>query len=62
MAIAAACHPLFDPNRHRDGGGDDVNSDNEDEDIGLLPVQWGAVPVDGPMGHYSFTSGDVEMP
>ncbi|KAJ5553974.1 hypothetical protein N7513_003933 [Penicillium frequentans] len=62
MAIAAACHPLFDPNRHEDGGGGDVDSENEDEDMGLLPVQWGAVPVDGPMGHCSFTSGDVEMP
>lgn len=53
LAIAAACHPEFDPNR---------DAENEEEDMGLLPVQWGAVSVDGPMGHCSFTSGHVVMP
>lgn len=62
LAIAAACHPEFDPNRDAENEGGDVDSWNEEEDMGLLPVQWGAVPVDGPMEHYSFTSGHVEMP
>jgi hypothetical protein len=63
LAIAAACHPMFDPNGQ---GGVDSGIEEEDEeqeeDMSLLLVQWGAVPVDGPIGHCSFTSGDVEMP
>lgn len=65
LAIAAACHPTFDPNLHGSqstGGSEDVDWEKEEEDMSLLPVQWGAVPVHGSIGHCSFTSGDVEMP
>lgn len=57
LAIAAACHPEFDPNENRT-----VQSQTEDEDMALLPVRWGAVPVNGRIGHCSFTSKDVDMP
>lgn len=64
LAIAAACHPRFDPNQMRDVEMEDDYRDEEDEeeDMGLLPVRWGAVPVEGPLGHSSFTSGHVEIP
>lgn len=63
LAIAAACHPKFDPNLHGGQNEGELDSEREDEQhMGLLPVQWGAVPVDGPLGHCSFTSGDVGMP
>ena len=63
FTIAAACHPCLDPN-HQGNGEVDVGMEweNEDEDMALLPVQWGSVPVMGPVGHCSFTSGDVEKP
>ncbi|KAJ5935563.1 hypothetical protein N7466_005110 [Penicillium verhagenii] len=56
LAIAAACHPRFDPNLGK--GDESMNG----EDMSLLPVQWGSVPVNGPVGHCSFTSGNVKMP
>lgn len=68
FTIAAACHPSFDPNREDednvelDTGMDRENNEDEEEDMALLPVQWGSVPVMGPVGHCSFTSGDVEEP
>ncbi|KUL85384.1 hypothetical protein ZTR_06997 [Talaromyces verruculosus] len=64
LAIAAACHARFNPNQARDMEMEDDHRDEEEEeeDMGLLPVQWGAVPVEGPLGHCSFTSGHVEMP
>jgi hypothetical protein len=42
LAIAAACHPEFDPNRDAENEGGDVDSWNEEEDMGLLPVQVGS--------------------
>ncbi|KAJ5780256.1 hypothetical protein N7457_005416 [Penicillium paradoxum] len=60
LAIAAACHPRFDPNcpgKHRD---DELESENENTDMSRLPVRWGAVVVDGPIGHCSFTSEHVD--
>ncbi|KAJ5113732.1 hypothetical protein N7456_002266 [Penicillium angulare] len=66
LAIAAACHPRFDPNlQHENGARErntDVESEDEDEDMALLPVQWGAVIVNGPLGHCSFTSRHVDTP
>ncbi|OQE29240.1 hypothetical protein PENFLA_c004G10140 [Penicillium flavigenum] len=63
FTIAAACHPAFDPNRQGDGEVDvGMEWENKDYDMALLPVQWGSVPVVGPVGHCSFTSGDVEEP
>ncbi|KAJ5937050.1 hypothetical protein N7466_003500 [Penicillium verhagenii] len=64
LAISAACHPNFDPNRHPAGepGDLDLEIENGDDNMGHLPVQWGAVPVDSPIGHCSFTSGRVELP
>jgi hypothetical protein len=38
-----------------------AESEDEDEDLALLPVKRGAIPVDGPIGHCSFTS-DVDPP
>lgn len=63
FTIAAACLPAFDPNLEGNGEVDvGLEWENEDEDMALLPVQWGSVPVVGPVGHCSFTSGDVEEP
>lgn len=63
FTISAACHPTFDPNRKGNGEVDEGTEwENEDEDMALLPVQWGSVPVVGSVGHCSFTSGDVEEP
>ncbi|CAI7594746.1 unnamed protein product [Penicillium crustosum] len=63
FTISAACHPAFDPNREGNGEIDQgMECENEDEDMALLPVQWGSVPVVGSVGHCSFTSGDVEEP
>lgn len=39
-----------------------AESEDENEDLALLPVEWRATPVDGPIGHCSFTSGDVDSP
>ncbi|KXG52210.1 uncharacterized protein PGRI_084940 [Penicillium griseofulvum] len=57
LAISAACHPGFDPYENRV-----VHSDYEDDDMALLPIKWGAVPVNGSIGHCSFTSEHVDMP
>lgn len=66
LAIAAACHPSFDPNVHEEsrsrGNGEDLDSELDEEDSSLARVKWGAVPVNGPIGHCTFTSGVVEMP
>ncbi|KAJ5937109.1 hypothetical protein N7466_003559 [Penicillium verhagenii] len=66
LAIAAACHPHFDPNTQDGYRNEEVNADMdsevEDEEMALLSVQWGAVPVNGPVGHYSFTSDRVGTP
>ncbi|KAJ5951286.1 uncharacterized protein N7479_009699 [Penicillium vulpinum] len=63
FAISAACHPAFDPNREFNEAVDaGMESENDDQDMALLPVQWGSVPVVGPMGHCSFTSEDVTEP
>lgn len=45
-AISAACHPRGD----------------EDADAALEPLQWGAVPVDGDVGHCCFSTGTVFLP
>ncbi|KAJ5415398.1 hypothetical protein N7465_004093 [Penicillium sp. CMV-2018d] len=54
LAISAACHPGFDPHENRVVYSDD--------DMALLPIKWGEVPVNGRIGHCSFTSEDVDMP
>lgn len=57
LAIAAACHPNYDPNI------DEYDQRLETPDgIEFLPLQWGAVPVRGPMGHCAFSAGEVEVP
>jgi hypothetical protein len=35
--------------------GELAEAEDEDEDLALLPVKWGATQVDGPIGHCSFT-------
>ncbi|KAJ5273355.1 hypothetical protein N7478_008480 [Penicillium angulare] len=66
LAIAAACHPSFNPNLQRGNGtregNADMESEDEDEEMALLPVQWGAVNVNGSLGHCSFTSRHVDTP
>ncbi|KAJ6116490.1 hypothetical protein N7512_006215 [Penicillium capsulatum] len=64
LAIAAACHPRLDPNTDKIGGAstEDVESEDDGEIMALLPVKWGSIPVDGPIGHCAFTSGDVNPP
>ncbi|CAG8930226.1 unnamed protein product [Penicillium salamii] len=62
LAIAAACHPTFNPNLVGDPmqAEREINSEDEEDDMALLPVKWGAIPVEGPIGHCSFTSGHVD--
>ena len=64
LAIAAACHPKFDPNRKEDvaKAEDCLESEGEDDEMALLPIQWGAVSLEGPVGHCTFTSGQVQPP
>ncbi|KAL2783693.1 hypothetical protein BJX66DRAFT_116816 [Aspergillus keveii] len=68
FAIAAACHPRYDPNsgsemrdteRLRELGWRIVDG----ESMVFLPVQWGVVPqVPGELGHCSFSSEEVQAP
>ncbi|KAL3440941.1 hypothetical protein BJX65DRAFT_17229 [Aspergillus insuetus] len=64
LAIAAACHPRYDPNSEQAGeapGGMEAGMDAARMEY--LPLRWGAVcSVDGEVGHCAFTSEDVEMP
>ena len=64
LAIAASCHPNFDPNIEGKYLQDtrEANLVDEEDDMALLPVQRGAIPVEGPIGHCSFTSGPVNPP
>ncbi|KAL4911154.1 hypothetical protein BDW74DRAFT_184630 [Aspergillus multicolor] len=81
VAIAAACHPTYDPNLNlgtgtenegRAGGqlnnggsgmGMGVASDLSDTgEIESKPLQWGAVPVQGPLGHCAFSDKEVDAP
>ncbi|KAJ5302286.1 hypothetical protein N7508_007149 [Penicillium antarcticum] len=64
LAIAAACHPEFDPNVDEMGPEpvEEIESEDEGEDIALLPLQWGSIAVDGPVRHCTFASGDVFPP
>jgi hypothetical protein len=61
LAIAAACHPGFNPNVDKP---EPIEMESEDEgrDMALLPLQWGSISIDGPIGHCSFNSGDVYPP
>ena len=61
LAIAAACHPKYDPNLHNEAQQVNIHPP-EEEDMVYLPVKWGAVAVDGEVGHCTFTSEEVEMP
>jgi hypothetical protein len=67
LAIAAACHPGYDPNSNLVEAGD-VSSTGErrttkaDEGMQFRPVKWGAVPVSGHLGHCSLSSGEVDIP
>ncbi|KAF9885062.1 hypothetical protein FE257_000793 [Aspergillus nanangensis] len=57
LAIAAACHPSFNPNLS--------NADQKvpvDTEMELEPVRWGSVLVEGELGHCTFTSGEVKEP
>ncbi|KAI9376164.1 hypothetical protein BJX61DRAFT_553168 [Aspergillus egyptiacus] len=60
LAIAAACHPTYDPNLQTEP--QQVTIHPPEEQMKYLPVKWGAVAVDGEVGHCTFTSEEVEMP
>lgn len=60
LAIAAACHPAF--NDSSLGGEQEIDSEQEEEDMALLPVQWGALPEPDSVDICSFTSKDVDFP
>lgn len=63
LAISAACHPMYDPNEDKEEReSEEVESECEEDDLAYLPVQWGSIPVSGPVGHCSFTSVDVDDP
>lgn len=65
LAIAAACHPKYDPNLQHEAQQVNIRppeEEEEEEDMAYLPVKWGAVAVDGDVGHCTFTSEEVEMP
>ncbi|OQE00902.1 hypothetical protein PENSOL_c005G01007 [Penicillium solitum] len=57
FAIAAACHPKYDPNMEEE----DQDLDSP-EGIEFMPLQWGSVPVQGLVGHCTFSKGEVNMP
>lgn len=57
FAIGAACHPNYNPNDQ-----DESKSSDPLEGIEFMRLQWGAVPVDGPVGHCAFSERSVEMP
>ncbi|KAL4796123.1 hypothetical protein BDV19DRAFT_361546 [Aspergillus venezuelensis] len=68
-AIAAACHPLYDPNLKEGEEGRELSINMEmdmqrgsDEPMEFLPLRWGAVPVSGEIGHCTFTSVEVDVP
>lgn len=60
LAIAAACHPKYDPNLQNEA--QQVHIHPPEEDMAYFPVKWGAVAVDGEVGHGTFTSKEAEMP
>ncbi|KAJ0424768.1 hypothetical protein BJY00DRAFT_308673, partial [Aspergillus carlsbadensis] len=68
LAIAAACHPGYDPNSWQSAeeapNETDVHStDMDGTGMEYLPLRWGAVAsVGGEIGHCAFTAGEVEMP
>lgn len=57
LAIAAACHPKYDPNLDEK----DQQMDPP-EGVEFMPLKWGAVPLEGLMGHCTFSADEVEMP
>lgn len=60
LAIAAACHPYFDPNYL---GGDRIAEIQFfGEDVALLPLKWGAVRLEGALGHCTFSADEVDVP
>ncbi|PLB49785.1 hypothetical protein P170DRAFT_510249 [Aspergillus steynii IBT 23096] len=60
LAIAAACHPYFDPNYL---GGDGIAEIQfYGEDVALVPIKWGAVRLDGGLGHCTFSADEVDLP
>ncbi|KAL4942782.1 hypothetical protein BDV06DRAFT_211600 [Aspergillus oleicola] len=55
LAIAASCHPRYDPNLVK--GGSMPNTEKDPP-----PIKWGAIPVSGDLGHCSLSSGEVNLP
>ena len=53
MPLARSCSAAISAACHRP---------EEDKDAALLPVLWGAVDTDGPIGHCCFTSFEVSPP
>jgi len=68
LAIAAACHPQYNPNVDpkdpigADTYGGNLDFEQEEEVMALLPVKWGSISIDGTLGHCSFTSAEVHTP
>ncbi|KAL3461769.1 hypothetical protein BJX64DRAFT_299963 [Aspergillus heterothallicus] len=58
LAIAAACHPGYDPSVREE----EATQSKASEGMEYLPVMWGAVSVNGELGHCTFTSEEVDMP
>ncbi|KAJ5902094.1 hypothetical protein N7495_002622 [Penicillium taxi] len=56
LAIAAACHPAFDPNKER------TVEDREDVNMALMPIQWGAVAVVPPENSPLSSSSEENHP
>ena len=58
MAIAAACHPGYNPNSRTWGSEQEMEGSG---DIEYLPLMWESLPsVNGELGHCSFAAGVVE--
>ncbi|KAL2824888.1 hypothetical protein BDW59DRAFT_172616 [Aspergillus cavernicola] len=57
LAIAAACHPKYDPNLK--GRNQELDPP---EGIEFMPLKWGAAPVQGELGHCTFSSKEVYIP
>ncbi|KAL4880662.1 hypothetical protein BJY04DRAFT_191173 [Aspergillus karnatakaensis] len=60
LAIAAACHPNYEPNLQKQEREDNYHA--PEEDMVCLTVKRGAPAAAGEVDHRTFTSEEVEMP
>lgn len=65
LAIAAACHPYYSPNQGErlvEQQGDERNLKSWEIPMENLPLRWGALAIDEPVGHCTFSSERLDDP